>query len=514
MHWQVVAGSHSVDEVRAVLDGVDEAIVATAAGDIIRTRAMHFAVDDDFTIYVSTMRNDPKTVQITHNPSISLLVLKRTPRSEDLTEVEITGAAALVRDEREKRKARSMVAGPSPIVKHLWETGQDHVLDYIKVVPRTIKMRIFGEIVQGVPPTVLEFPAQRRLVSDWELLRRKLANWLVAIRWTFLTASLISVLLGAAIAWDRTQTIDWGFFLLTLLAALSLHAGINVLNDYFDHLSGNDEANREFVRPFSGGSRAIQLGLLTPLEVLSGGLFLCLIAAAVGVYLAWSVGPPVLALGAVGLLCGAFYTAPPFNWAARGLGELLVGLNFGVLMTLGAYYVQAERLDWEPVLASLPVAFLIAAVLWINELPDYTADRSTGKRTQVVRLGRQRAAMGYLGLVAVAYASIVAAVALGPLPLTALMGLLTLPLAARAAAYALRYHSQPFDLAPANGLTIIAHLATGLLLGVAYAWQGSGLEGAGYTLALAAAALAFIAYMYWSIERMRSAFLAARRALK
>ena len=270
------------------------------------------------------------------------------------------------------------------------------MLDCGKVVPDTIKFRVFKEIVQGMPPTVLEFPQNRQVVSDWHLIKMKLKNWVMAFRTPFLTASIVPILLGTAIAWSTTGTLYWGFFLLTLLAGLLIHLGTNVINDYSDHRSGNDEVNREFVRPFSGGSRVIQLGLLTPLEVLAGGLFFFFLSAAIGFYLASERGPLILLLGAIGRISGMFYAGGFFNWVKRGIGELLVGLNFGILMALGASYVQTQSFSWIPVIAAIPVSLLIAAVLYINEFPDYTADKQVRKNTLVVRLGRERAVILYV----------------------------------------------------------------------------------------------------------------------
>ncbi len=327
---------HSREEILSLMENVEVAAVATSAGEKMRVRMMHYVADDNLNIYLTTMKGDPKTVQMTHHPSISLLISQSGADINDSREVEITGKALFVRDQKEREQVMEMAAKRSPVVKYLTETGNSDMLDCIKVVPDTIKFRIFAEIVQGMPPTVIEFPQNRQVVSDWHLIKMKVKNWVMALRVPFLTASLIPILLGTAIAWFATGTLYWGFFLLTLLAGLSIHIGTNVINDYSDHKSGNDEVNTEFVRPFSGGSRVIQLGLLSPLEVLSGSLLFFLLSALIGFYLAWTRGPLILVLGAIGVISGIFYTGGPFNWAKRGIGELLVGLNFGILMTLGA----------------------------------------------------------------------------------------------------------------------------------------------------------------------------------
>lgn len=505
---------HAKEQILSVLESVPVTAVATSAGNRMRNRMMHYGADENLNCYLATMKGDPKTVQITHHPSVSLLVFKCGADINDSQEVEISGKAIITRDREERERALRITAERSPVVKYLVEVGNEDALDCIKVAPEVVKFRVFKEIVQGLPPTVIEFPENRTAISDWELLRTKARSWVIAFRMPFLTASVVPVLLGAAIAWVGTGVIGWGYLALTLLAALLLHAGANVINDYFDHVSGNDEVNTEFVRPFSGGSRVIQSGLLTSLEVLVGGLFLFLLASVIGLYLTWARGPFLLALGAVGLVSGMFYTGRPFNWASRGMGEILVGLNFGVLMTLGAYYVQTGSLSWVPIMAAIPVALLIAAVLWINEFPDYRADRAVGKRTLVVRLRRPRAAAVYSVLMVCAYLVLLAEVVAGILPPVALLGLIAFPISLRAVQYARKHYTNSFDLVPANALTVVSHLATGLLLTLAFAWEGFGRQGLGYVLVLGIVLIVFVAYMYRYIEKQKDIFFGLKQIVR
>lgn len=299
-------------------------------------------------------------------------------------------------------------------------------------------------------------------------MKSKLESWIIELRAPFLTATFVSIFLGTVIAWVRNDTFNVGYFLLAMLGGIFLHLGANVSNDYFDHKSGNDEANKEFVRPFSGGSRAIQLGLLSPREVLAGALLFYAAAILIGVYFTWAVGPIILVLGLVGVVSGFFYTAPSLNWAGKGIGEILVGVNFGALMTLGAYYVQTGMLNTEPLAASIPVCLLIAAILYINEFPDYVADKAVGKKTLVVRLGRAKAVYGYAAIVVGSYVFVMLNSVLGITPPQVLFALVPLPLALKAVRHAFRFHSEPHKLALANALNIVFHLLTSLLLSLGY----------------------------------------------
>ena len=296
----------------------------------------------------------------------------------------------------------------------------------------------------------------------------KLKSYGLELRATFLTATVVSIVLGTSIAWTRNGVFDLRWFVFCLAAGALLHAGTNVVNDYFDHRSGGDDINTEYVRPFSGGSRMIQRGLLEPREVLVEGSILLAAGAAIGFYLAFARGLFVLVIGGIGLFSGVFYAGPPFKLANRGVGEVFVGVNFGVLMTLGAYYVQTRTWSIEPLIASVPVSLLIFSVVYINEFLDYNADKAIGKKTLVVRFGREKAAEGYAILMSGAYVSILAGVLVASMPITTLIAFATLPIAVKAVFHAFKYHSSPVELAPANASTILCHLLTGLLLSAGY----------------------------------------------
>lgn len=508
---------HSEEEVLAALRAKKTAVVATqGGGGEIRTRKMHYAVDDDFNLYVASMKGDPKTVQITHHPTVSLLVYSPMEGLTESSEVEISGRAVRVGEEANRQEAFAKLREVSPVVKHLVEAGNAEILEVIKVVPTLIKYRIFREITQGVPPTVLEFHEQEAEVGLGELalLYRKLKIWWMELRPSFLVATLIPLLLGAVIAWAKTGVLLWPYVLLTLSGGLLLHMGTNMINDYFDHKSRNDEINRTFVRPFSGGSRMIQLGLLTPLEVLSASLLCFLLGSLIGIYLAWVRGPVILVLGLVGVVSGFFYTAPPFKFANRGIGELLVGLNFGVLMTLGSYFVQAQHLDWEPLLAALPVMFLIMAVLYINEFPDYEADKAVGKATLIVRLGRKRAVLGYVVILIATYLALMLGALSGVISSYAALGLLSLPLALKGIRYARVYYERSFDLVPANASTIMVHLITGALLMAGYMLERLGLRGLLGLAPLGVATGLVILWLHRHIEGQKRIFAELKASIR
>lgn len=297
---------------------------------------------------------------------------------------------------------------------------------------------------------------------------RRFILYLEELRAPFFTATIVPVIVGAVVAWHHSSEFHWGLFSLTLGGGILLHTGTNVINDYFDYRSGTDSMNVDYVRPFTGGSRLIQKGLLTPKEVLLESVFAYVGAAAIGCVLMIYRGYPILVLGTVGLLCGYFYTGTPLVLAARGLGELVIGLNFGVLMVLGSYYVQTGRFSLEAFLAAIPVALLIMLVVFINEFQDMKSDGQAGRRTLVVRLGKKKSSRVYLSIVLLCYLLILVLVSLRLISPFALITLLTVPVAARSAAVALVSYDTRERLVPANAGTILLHLSVGLLLSAGY----------------------------------------------
>ncbi len=300
---------------------------------------------------------------------------------------------------------------------------------------------------------------------------RTVSLWVREVRLPFLTASVTPVLLGAAVAWQETGLFDLSLFLLTLAGAVLAHAGANMANDYYDHLSGNDARNR-YRSPFNGGTGLIQEGALTPGQVHAASLLCLALAAGIGLYLYTASGPVVLLLMFLGGFLGYFYTAGPVRLAHLGLGELAVGTSFGPLIVLGAYLVQTGTLSGSAAAASVPVGLLIAAVLYINQFPDYEADMAVGKAHWVVRLGTARAVSVLTTLLVGTYVSVVASVAAGLVPWPALAALATAPLAFRANTLARRHHGSPVELRPGNALVIQTHLLTGLLLTAGFVAAG------------------------------------------
>jgi len=285
----------------------------------------------------------------------------------------------------------------------------------------------------------------------------------------FFVAEIIPVLVGTMVAW-RAGYFRADLFVLTLIGMICVNAALNMSNDYFDHLSGNDEANQE-PTPFSGGSRTIQNGVLAPRQVLMWSLFFYLMATLIGLYLAWARGLFILWVGLAGILMAFFHNAPPVRlyYLAPGVGELAIGLGSGPLVVLGSYYVQTQSVSWEALWVSVPIGLLVTAILYGNEFPDYWADKSVGKKTLPAVLGQERAAWGYAGIILGAFLVTLAGIAAGVLPYALLLVLPTLALALRSIRGMMRNHSNTELLVPALATTIQLYVAFGMLVCLGYA---------------------------------------------
>ena len=299
-----------------------------------------------------------------------------------------------------------------------------------------------------------------RLALGWLILR--------TTRMPFLSATFVPVLLGMAIA-ARHGDFDWWLALVTIVGAALAHLAINVTNDIFDTLSGADEAN---VNPtqFSGGSRVLLYDLVTLRQLVTLAIALLGGAVAVGLYLVWATGSSTLLwIGIAGIVLGIGYTAPPVKLVYRGLGEIAVALGFGPVMLLGAYVVQAGALSWEAVVASVPVAILVALILYVNEIPDRTGDAAAGKRTLPVRLPPTVVTNAYLIAALISFAVIVAGAVGGLLPPFTLLALAAAPLVLRVYRGIRQYYTSPYALMAFMGANVALHLYVGLLLLAGYA---------------------------------------------
>lgn len=247
--------------------------------------------------------------------------------------------------------------------------------------------------------------------------------WLRAVRAPFFTATVVPVLLAAAYASWQGQGISWPFFFLFLATALFLHAGTNTINDYYDFKRGVDK------KTSFGSSRVLVDELMRPRTLLIGSYILFGLGFVSGLILVVFRGAPLLAMGILGLSAGYLYSAKPLGLKYIGLGDITVFIFMGPFLVVSAFTAATGLFDLRVIFVSLPVAFLVTAILHANNLRDIGYDRAAGIRTWALILGLEASKLNYYGFLIAAYASVAVMVLCGILPLLCLAVFLSLPLA-------------------------------------------------------------------------------------
>lgn len=245
-----------------------------------------------------------------------------------------------------------------------------------------------------------------------------LKRMLHASRPKFFPASVLPVVVGSVYGIYVSGSFAVGVFMLALLATVCVHASSNVLNDVGDEDNGTDRQNVDRIYPYTGGSRFIQTGIMSPRQMAQLGISQLAIAAIAGMILIYLKGPTVLYFGLAGVALAVLYSLGPLRLSALGVGETAVGIGLGIIPICGAAWLQGASLDVQLLLFSIPVSAWVAAILLINEVPDIAADAAAGKRTLPVRLGLLGTALVYLFL------HFLAAVATGWLTFSGLLPLL------------------------------------------------------------------------------------------
>ena len=289
-------------------------------------------------------------------------------------------------------------------------------------------------------------PPHRREGAEQSPWRRLLlVASLVRYRF-FLYAGLLPYLLGAAWAHAMEGAFDAPIFWSGLGGVVLAVVGVESFNEYFDSQMGTD--------------RVFDPDDLPPMSawVLWIGIAAFAGAFAVGVYLTYRVGWPILAFALLGGMAAIFYVAPPIRWAYRGLGETVIALSYGPWMVLGSLYLHTRAISLDALWASLVPGFLIMALAVVNAIPDYHQDRLVGKRNLVVRLGRRRGMWLYLALATAGLLTVVIGAAAGVFPATCLAALLSLPLLASSARAAVHTYESPRQFVPAIRAIVSCYL--------------------------------------------------------
>ena len=289
-----------------------------------------------------------------------------------------------------------------------------------------------------------------------------LKAWLMLPRFQFLPLTVIMVSLGTAIG-AYEGYFHFGHFLLAMIGSILVHMTVNVINDYHDFVDGIDLNVQR--TPFSGGSGVLPSNLLKPKQAFWFGTICLLIAMVIGFYFVmtkgWALFPLLLLAG----FSAYFYNVYLSKWL---MGEIFAGIGFGPLLVLGSYYVQTGRYSWATLIASLAPGILTSNLLFLNEFPDWEADRKGGRRHFVISLGKKDASYLFVAFLTTSYLCIIVGVLTKMMPVLTLIGLGTVVFGWKAAKGALKYYDNHNHLVPVLGMNVITILGTQALLTVGY----------------------------------------------
>ncbi len=289
-----------------------------------------------------------------------------------------------------------------------------------------------------------------------------LKAWVMLPRFQFLPLTVIMVSLGTVIAVYEGY-FHLGHFLLAMVGSILVHITVNAINDYHDYMDGIDLNTQR--TPFSGGSGVLPLRLLKPKQAFWFATICLLIAMVIGFYFVmvrgWLLFPLLLVAG----FSAYFYNVYLAKWH---MGEIFAGIGFGPLLVLGSYYVQTGRYSWEALIASLAPGLLTANLLFLNEFPDWEADRKGGRRHFVISMGKKDASYLFVAFLIASYLCILMGVFTKMMPAVTLIGLGTIGFGWKAAKGALKYYDNTEKLVPILGANVITILGTQALLAVGY----------------------------------------------
>jgi 1,4-dihydroxy-2-naphthoate octaprenyltransferase len=289
-----------------------------------------------------------------------------------------------------------------------------------------------------------------------------LSVWLRAIRIRFLLASVIAVSNGLAIAYWKYATLDPLHAVLTYIGVVFLHASVDLLNDYWDYKRGIDSATKR--TKFSGGTGVLPENLLRPRTVYIAGILFLILGASIGAYFVAIRGITIAVILSFAVIAIYFYSTRIVN---AGLGELFVAIK-GAMIVLGTLYVQNAVLEAAALYGGAIVGILSATVLFINSFPDYEADRSKGRRTLVIVLGRKTASTTFPLFIIAAYALIAGGIFLGFTKIYSLITLASIPFAVKSILL-LRKEPESIDkLVPAMASAVTYSRITGFLLAISF----------------------------------------------
>jgi len=289
-----------------------------------------------------------------------------------------------------------------------------------------------------------------------------LSVWFRVIRVRFLLASVIAVSVGLSLNWWQNSSLEIFEALLTFAGVMALHASVDLLNDFWDFKRGIDTKTTR--TKMSGGTGVLPEGLLKPSSVYRAGVAFLIIGTIIGGYFVITDGITIAIILGFAILSIYFYSTKIVD---SGLGEFFVAVK-GAMIVIGTFFIQSGQISIESILAGIVVGSLSSLVLFIASFPDHDADKSKGRKTLVIVVGKQKAAKLFWIFPLISYLSIIVGVSLNLFPMFSLISLLSIPLMIKSGIGLQKNYDSVNDLVPFMSSTLMFGRITGILFVIGF----------------------------------------------
>ncbi|MGH1568317.1 MAG: prenyltransferase [Nitrosopumilus sp.] len=289
-----------------------------------------------------------------------------------------------------------------------------------------------------------------------------LSVWFRVIRIRFLLASVIAVSVGLALNWWQNSSLDVFDAVLTFAGVMALHASVDLLNDFWDFKRGIDTKTTR--TKMSGGTGVLPEGLLKPSSVYRAGIAFLIIGTIVGGFFVITDGITIAIILGFAILSIYFYSTKIVD---SGLGEFFVAVK-GSMIVIGTFFIQSGQISTESILAGIVVGSLSSLVLFIASFPDHDADKSKGRKTLVIAVGKKRGSKLFWIFPLVSYLAMIIGVVTNLFPVLSLISFLAIPLMIKSGIGLQRNHDSIDNLVPYMSSTLMFGRITGVLFVIGF----------------------------------------------
>jgi 1,4-dihydroxy-2-naphthoate octaprenyltransferase len=286
--------------------------------------------------------------------------------------------------------------------------------------------------------------------------------WLRVIRVRFLLASIIAVSVGMALHWSQNGSVDYLDLILTFAGVMALHASVDLLNDYWDFKRGIDTKTTR--TKMSGGTGVLPEGLLKPSSVYRAGIAFLIIGSLIGSYFVMTHGILIAIILGFAILSIYFYSTKIVD---SGLGEFFVAVK-GSMIVIGTFFIQSGDVNIESILAGIVIGTLSSLVLFIASFPDHDADKSKGRKTLVIVVGKKKAIKLFWIFPLISYVVILIGVSASLFPVLSLITLLSFPLIIKSGLGLQKNYDAIDELVPFMSSTLKFSRITGVLFALSF----------------------------------------------